>query len=100
MKYSKFSPYYETPNDASGKYMGQLVSRNVPASVNDLTYEISSKYNQRPDLLAYDLYGKSELWWVFAERNPNTLIDPVGDFRSGVIISIPDKKTLFSSIGI
>jgi hypothetical protein len=100
MKYSKHSPYYETQNDATGKYLDQMISRNVPASINDLTYEITSKYNQRPDLLAYDLYGKSELWWVFAERNPNTLVDPVGDFRVGVIISVPDKKTLFSAMGI
>ena len=36
---------------------------------------ISNKYNNRPDLLANELYGNSKLWWVFAEFNPDTLND-------------------------
>lgn len=100
MPYYKASPYYQTPNSANGKYLDQFVTRSVPASVNDITYTIGAKYNQRPDLLAYDLYGKSTLWWVFAERNPNTLKDPVGDFRAGVIISIPDKSRLIAGLGL
>lgn len=100
MPYKKSSVYYETTNDPGGKYLDQYVTRNIPAALNDVRYEITSKYNRRPDLLAYDLYGKSELWWVFAERNPNSLKDPVGDFRTGLIISIPNKLTLLSTLGI
>lgn len=100
MLYSKTSLYYDTRNSADGKYLDQYVIRNVPASVDDEIYEISSKYNLRPDLLAHELYGNSNLWWIFAERNPNTLLDPVGDFRTGVLISLPNKQTLISSLGI
>jgi hypothetical protein len=100
MKYTNKSPYYETSNDASGKYLDMLATRNVPALVSDFQVEVTAKYNLRPDLLAYDLYGDSRLWWVFAERNPNALKDPVGDFRTGVILSIPDKQTLFTNLGI
>ena len=84
----------------NGKFLDQYVTRNIPASLNDITYEISSKYDRRPDLLAHDLYGNSNLWWVFAERNPNTLKDPVGDFRAGVTISIPDKRRLIAGLGL
>ena len=100
MKYSKTSPYYQTLNSANGKYLDQHVTRNIPASANDMVYEIASKYDRRPDLLAHDIYGNSFLWWVFADRNPNTLLDPVGDFRAGVTISVPDKSRLISALGL
>jgi hypothetical protein len=51
-------------------------------------------------MLAYDLYGESSLWWVFAQRNPNVLKDPVFDFRSGVQIYIPKKATLQADLGV
>jgi len=100
MTYSKTSLYYETRISADGSYLDQYVIRNVPATAEDVVYEIAYKYNLRPDLLAYDLYGNSNLWWVFAERNPNTLKDPVGDFRAGILISLPNKQTLISSLGL
>lgn len=53
------------------------------------TVEISSKYHQRPDVLAHDLYGNAKLWWVFAEFNPDTLVDPIIDFTSGKTIVYP-----------
>jgi hypothetical protein len=98
-KYSKFSPYFSTSLNSNGVYLDLLDSRLVPASVSDATYVIDNKYDLRPDLLAYDLYGDSNLWWVFAERNPNTLKDPVGDFRTGVAINLPDKNSLISALG-
>jgi hypothetical protein len=99
MKYSNKSPYYETPLSDSGKYLDQLVTRNVPAATTDPLFEISQKYHLRPDLLAFDLYGDSRLWWVFAERNPNVLKDPVGDFVFGTVISLPDANQLSKSLG-
>ena len=50
---------------------------------------ISNKYNNRPDLLANELYGNSKLWWVFAEFNPDTLNDPIVDFVAGLKIKVP-----------
>jgi hypothetical protein len=49
--------------------------------------------------LAYDLYGTAGLWWVFAQRNPNTLPDPLGDFREGVQIYVPKIDTLKAALG-
>jgi hypothetical protein len=50
---------------------------------------ITNKHNQRPDLLAYELYGNAKLWWVFAEFNQDKLIDPIIDFKSGLQIIVP-----------
>ena len=98
--YSKASPYAKTSLDASGNYLDIYTSRPVPASSSDTVYVIDPKYDLRPDLLAYDLYGNANLWWVFAERNPNTLKDPVGNFRSGITINLPDASALIAALGI
>jgi hypothetical protein len=57
-------------------------------------------YENRPDLLAYDLYGNAALWWVFIARNPNVIEDPLLDFRAGVSIYIPKKETLVKDLGL
>lgn len=92
--------YSETPFDSESKYLDQLVSRNVPSQSDDIFYEIEQKYNLRPDLLAWDLYGDSKLWWVFAERNPNTLVDPLGDFLAGTLIYLPNRTALINALGL
>jgi hypothetical protein len=97
--YSKYSPYAKTSLDPSGSYLDMYVSRPVPAAASDQSYVIDQKYDLRPDLLAADLYGNSALWWVFAERNPNALTDPVGSFRAGVTIYIPDASSLLTAVG-
>lgn len=62
---------------------------------------ITNVYEYRPDLLAYDLYGDSRLWWVFAERNPNKLgEDPYFNFTTGTGIYIPRLDTLTTVLGI
>ena len=98
--YSKSSPYANTSLDPSGNFLDLYVSRPIPASASDQRYVIETKYHLRPDLLAYDLYGNAQLWWVFAERNPNTLVDPVGSFLSGVTISVPDANALNAALGV
>lgn len=98
--YSSSSVYYTTPFDAQGR-LGIWVPRPVPSSLSDKVVTISAVYNQRPDLMAHDLYGDSRLFWVFAQRNPNSLAaDPLGNFVSGLQIYIPDAATLLSSLGL
>ena len=73
--YSKLSPYYHTP--LNGSYLDILSLRNLTGETDDVRYEITSQYEYRPDLLAYDLYGDSNLWWVFAVRNKDVIKDPI-----------------------
>ena len=62
----------------------------------DTVKEIPLKYDRRPDLWAYELYGSSNYWWVFAVKNKNKLIDPVEDFKAGMSITVPSKNGLKS----
>jgi hypothetical protein len=66
----------------------------IPKSRADRLYTIESRYANRPDLLAHELYGSVNLWWVFALRNPDLLVDPLEDFTSGLSIFLPTKETV------
>jgi len=98
-QYSKASPYFKT-NTFANKYLDVLVNRPIEKQPDDVVYTIDKIYQFRPDLLAFDLYGDSALWWVFRARNPNAIDDPIFDFKSGVTIMIPKKTTLVSNLGL
>jgi hypothetical protein len=97
-EYSKSSPYYSTGK--FGSFLDILEYRPIPRADDDVEYTIDSVYKYRPDMLAFDLYGNSQLWWVFASRNPNTIKDPIFDFVPGVIIYIPTQEALTASLGL
>lgn len=97
-EYSRYSPYYETKT--FGRFLDVLEYRSIPRSVSDIPYRINSVYQYRPDLLANDLYGSSNLWWVFAARNPNVIRDPIFDFYTGQTIMVPDREVVKSTLGL
>lgn len=96
--YSSTSPWFNTPSTSTE--LGIWEPRPIPASSDDYDYAIQPQYTYRPDLLAYDIYGSSRLWWVFAQRNADIIFDPVYDFRAGVIIKLPKKSQLLSALGL
>jgi hypothetical protein len=96
--YTKYSPYATT--DVYGNFLDVLNYRSIPKYSLDVLYIIDSMYNNRPDLLAADLYESSALWWVFAVRNPDVLKDPIYDFTEGKKIYIPTKETISTELGI
>lgn len=98
VEYAKTSPYYSTAR--FGNFLDIIEYRSIPSRADDVQYIIDRVYKNRPDLLAYDLYGDAALWWVFAARNPNVLKNPLGDFEPGVLISIPKKDTINAALGI
>lgn len=97
-KYSRSSPYYST--DRFGKFLDVLTDRPIKAKASDILYKIDKVYEYRPDLLAHDLYGSPALWWVFTQRNPDVIQDPIFDFKAGRNIYIPTKDQLNSDLGV
>lgn len=88
-KYKNTSVY---SNTRINKYFLDLYEPPMtPDLENYKTLTLDSKYNHRPDLLAYDLYGQSELWWVFTFYNRDLIKNPIYDFKSGLQIKIPAK---------
>ena len=98
-KYSATSPYGQTGFDAED-HLGYFKIRPIPSQSDDFLYTVEPQYNHRPDLLAYDLYSDPKLWWVFAQRNMDVLIDPVYDLIPGTQIYIPQGPQLRSLLGI
>ena len=97
--YAKTSPYADT-KIVDNLYLDKLEIRPIPALATDALYEVEPQYHRRPDLLAYDLYDDPKLWWVFAQRNMDVIIDPIYDLESGVKIYVPTGPALKNLLGL
>ena len=95
--YGPTSAYYTTGYNQF--YLDVMNNRFIPKYNDDILIEINLTYQYRPDLLAYDLYDTPSLWWVFYQRNPNTLAAPPLDFKVGTQIYLPKLSTLRSVLG-
>lgn len=96
--YRSDSPYANT--NTYSYYLDVLTPRSLPPRRDDVLHTLTQVHEYRPDLLAYDLYGNSNLWWVFIARNPNAFEDPIWDFRVGQKFYIPKKDVLTAALGI
>ena len=96
-KYSNTSPYFAT--EENNISLDFFVPRTITAEDDDISYTIDRIYAYRPDLLAFDLYDNPRLWWVFAQRNPDSIEDPVYDFAPGVVIQLPKLSNLQKDLG-
>jgi len=95
--YESTSPYFNT--NYTQFYLDVMVDRPIPKYSDDLPFVITETYQYRPDMLAFDLYQTPTLWWVFYQRNPNTLQAPPLDFKTGTTIYLPKISTLQQTLG-
>lgn len=95
--YDATSPYFTT--GYSQFFLDVMKNRPIPKLSDDLVFKITQTYQYRPDLLAFDLYDTAGLWWVFYQRNPNTLQAPPLDFAADTIIYVPKISTLRNVLG-
>ena len=97
VSYDKNSPYAKTT--VYGNFLDIANFPAIPKLASDTLFTVNQTYQYRPDLLAFDLYGDANLWWVFAIRNPNTIKDSIFDLKVGVKIFLPRKDTLTGIFG-
>ena len=95
--YDSTSAYYLTPY--SQFFLDVRTDRPFPRESDDQILVITQTYQYRPDMLAFDLYDNASLWWVFYQRNPNTLTKPHLDFKADVQIYLPKITTLRNALG-
>ena len=91
-QYKPTSPYYTTP--IRDFYLDLARFRTIAPNDKDTLYTLPAKYDKRPDLLAFDAYGTPNLWWVFALRNMDILVDPIEDFVAGIEIWVPAPQSV------
>lgn len=97
IKYNPLSPYYGTPQ--TNWYLDHWKPKNIKKHISDELMTIPVEFELRPDLMAYKLYENSNLWWVFSIINPNTLKDPIWDFKTGQTIYVPTKQRIQNIMG-
>lgn len=98
INYSSTSQYYNTPQ--TSWCLNLLTYRNIDIDPSDSVVILDSKYNKNPYLLSYDMYGTDRLWWIFMIVNQDSLIDPINDMVSGMVIRIPTASRIKSSLGV
>jgi len=96
--YNSGSPYSQT--SIINGYLDVLNFVDIPEYADDVQFTLTSRYLHRPDLLAYDVYGNVEWWWVFAVRNKDVIKDSIFDFLPGQTIFLPKTATIKAAIGI
>lgn len=97
VKYKTNSNYSQTPSTT--RYLSLYNPRITQENLSQETKKvfIENKYNRRPDLLAFDLFGDSRLWWVIVHYNRDKLKDPINDLVPGLEIVVPKK---YSTTGV
>lgn len=94
INYAASSPYNKTQQYSWR--IGRFVNRSVPKDGTDTKIIIEPKYEYRPDLLSYDLYGTPEYYWIFLVRNIDVIRDPIFDLVRDIEIYVPTLQRLKS----
>lgn len=75
-----------------GNRLGFWNRKTIIADQSDTIITLTPKYHLRPDLLAYDAYGKSSYAWVILQYN--NIVDPVMEFVVGASITLPSAQRI------
>lgn len=85
--------YFQGGNvDATPDAIGWWEAKVFPRSSSDVEIEITPKHAGRPSLLAYDVYGQSELGWFILQYN--NIVDDNEEFIEGCKIMLPTAQRL------
>ena len=62
---------YRNTSIVSNQYLDTLNVDDIDIeNTTTRSIKLELKHENKPDLLAYELYGNAKLWWVFALFNP------------------------------
>lgn len=67
--------------------LGWWDRRTFEKADDDIIINIAAKYANRPDLMAFDLYGKASYMWIVLQYN--NIIDINDEFVQGKEIRLP-----------
>jgi hypothetical protein len=76
--------------------LGWWERHSFPKSTDDIPFKITAKYISRPDLIAFDVYGRSKLMWVILQYN--NIIDINQELTEGRILALPSVRRLQTEI--
>lgn len=82
--------------EVKGDRLGWWERQVFPRSHTDVPYVITKQHARRPDLLAYEVYGRANIMWVILQYNNITDINT--EFVEGAEILLPTVQRLFSEL--
>jgi hypothetical protein len=82
--------------DVSGNMLGWWERVVFPTDPSDISFPLTQRYNCRPDLVAFDLYGRADLQWFVMQYN--NVIDVTVQFIVGTEVTLPTRVRLFGEI--
>lgn len=91
--YKSHSPWSKTPI-INNKVLDIQRKRFIINDPLDEEVVIPQQYDRRPDRYSFEKYGTAKYWWIFSQRNPDTIQDPINDFKAGTVIRVPQKKNI------
>ena len=79
--------------DSDGNYVPMLLEvGEIPRSQNDLYVQVTSGYEYRLDLISFEIYGTTKLWWAIALANNR--YDLFNYPQSGDTVRVPAIQTI------
>lgn len=96
--YKKNSRYVQGGESSVGEKFIRWWERKTydKDNTSDVTYNISTVYAGKPDLIAFDYYGKHDLGWLVLQYN--SIVDINEELAEGKIIFLPSKSRVFYEI--
>lgn len=88
-RYRKLTRLLDSDND---KYVETSEPVTVPKSPTDTFHIVTMKDENRLDLISWQYYGNSLLWWIIAEASD---IKNPFDVPRDTVLRIPDKSNIF-----
>jgi hypothetical protein len=76
-------PYMDDRDPLTSDFFMQVMDMPKEGEIS-----LSADMENRPDLIAYSLYGTTKLWWIIALYNGKIAYD---EFKAGDKIRYPDK---------
>lgn len=81
-----------TDLDTNNRYYKNIEYPSIPEDTNDIY--IISRSTDRLDLLAFDYYRDSQLWWVISKANPDKVKRDSFFLNPGLQIRIPSQSNV------
>jgi hypothetical protein len=91
--YKSHSPWSKT-SVLYGRVLDIQKKRNLFRDPMNEFIPIPQEFDKRPDLFSFEKYGTAKYWWIFAQRNPDDIIDPINDFTAGKYIYVPSRSNI------
>ena len=82
----------KTDIDTKNRYYKNIEYPPIPEDINDIY--IISRSTDRLDLLAFDYYRDSQLWWIISKANPDKVKRDSFFLNPGLQIRIPSPSNI------